>query len=140
MTINTNTIEGNVAVDPDLRYSTGGKAVMTLVIAHSGRRMIEGRWTDTEVSYFDVVLFGRIAEHAAASFATGDRVLVSGKLRQRNWVDKTTGEKRFKVEIVADSVAASLTFATTTSTKMARAMHPSAAPAGGHDLIDEEPW
>ena len=51
------------------------------------------------------------AEHLADSLAKGDRVMVTGRLRQRNW-ETPEGEKRSVAEIEADEVGASLKFAT----------------------------
>jgi single-strand DNA-binding protein len=51
------------------------------------------------------------AEHLADSLAKGDRVMVTGRLRQRSW-ETPEGEKRSVAEIEADEVGASLRFAT----------------------------
>ena len=51
------------------------------------------------------------AEHLADSLAKGDRVMVTGRLRQRSW-ETPEGEKRSVAEIEADEVGASLKFAT----------------------------
>ena len=54
---------------------------------------------------------GGQAEHLADSLAKGDRVMVTGRLRQRSW-ETPEGEKRSVAEIEADEVGASLKFAT----------------------------
>jgi single-strand DNA-binding protein len=51
------------------------------------------------------------AEHLADSLTKGDRVMVTGRLRQRSW-ETPEGEKRSVAEIEADEVGASLKFAT----------------------------
>jgi single-strand DNA-binding protein len=51
------------------------------------------------------------AEHLADSLSKGDRVMVTGRLRQRSW-ETPEGEKRSVAEIEADEVGASLKFAT----------------------------
>jgi single-strand DNA-binding protein len=51
------------------------------------------------------------AEHLADSLAEGDRVMVTGRLRQRSW-ETPEREKRSVAEIEADEVGASLKFAT----------------------------
>ena len=55
-------------------------------------------------SFFDVVCWGTLAENVAQSLTRGSRVIVSGRLDQRSW-ENQEGEKRSKVEIVADEVA-----------------------------------
>ena len=64
------------------------------------------------MSFLDVVCWRDLAENVALSLTKGSRVLVSGRLEQRSW-ETDGGERRSKVEIVADDVAASLRFATT---------------------------
>ena len=51
------------------------------------------------------------AEHLVHSLATGDRVMVTGRLRQRSW-ETPEGDKRSVTEIEADEVGASLKWAT----------------------------
>ena len=51
------------------------------------------------------------AEHLADSLAKGDRVMVTGRLRQRSW-ETPEGEKRSVTELEADEVGASLKWAT----------------------------
>ena len=51
------------------------------------------------------------AEHLADSLSKGDRVMVTGRLRQRSW-ETPEGERRSVAEIEADEVGASLKFAT----------------------------
>ena len=103
-------IEGNLATEPELRFTDGGMAVTTLVVAHSDRRQIDSQWTDGPVSYFDCAVFGKMAEHAVNSMHKGSRVAVDGQLRQRSWADRTTGEKVYKIEVVADLVSVPLRF------------------------------
>jgi single-strand DNA-binding protein len=54
---------------------------------------------------------GVLAENVALSLTKGMRVVVTGRLEQRSW-ETEDGDRRFKVEIVADEVGASLRFAT----------------------------
>jgi single-strand DNA-binding protein len=63
------------------------------------------------VSFFDVTCWRDLAEHVAESVGKGNRVVVYGRLDQNTWETKD-GDKRSKVRIVADEVAASLRWAT----------------------------
>ena len=65
------------------------------------------------VSFFDVTCWAQMAENVAESVTKGTRVLVTGRLEQRSW-ETNDGEKRSKVEIVADEVGPSLRWATAT--------------------------
>jgi len=108
---NTVTIVGNVTRDPELRFTQGGAPVATFGLAWNQRT--QNRQTnevEEQVSFFDVTCWRQLAENVAESITKGTRVVVYGRLQQRSW--ETGGEKRSKVEIVADDVAPSLKFAT----------------------------
>lgn len=118
--INQVTIEGNITRDPELRFTPSGTAVMQLGIAvNHSRKGADGEWTD-EANFIDVTLFSSLAEQASETFEKGNRVVVNGRLSQRSWEDKDSGDKRSKVEIVADVVAPSLRFATATLHRVER--------------------
>ena len=59
------------------------------------------------MSFFDVVCWREMAENASASLGKGSRVIVTGRLEQRSW-ESQEGEKRSKVEVIADEVGPSL--------------------------------
>ncbi len=105
-------IEGNLVADPVLRHTPSGKAVTTVTVATSERRLVKGEWVDGDTSYFDAVAWERLADNTCATFSKGDRVNITGALKQRSWDDKDTGLPRYKVEIAADAVNLSLRFAT----------------------------
>ena len=112
-TITTVTLAGNLTRDPEIRYTREGQATTSLTVAANRR------WQDKETkvweestSFLDVVCWRDLAENAALSLTKGSRVLVSGRLERRSW-ETDAGERRSKVEIVADDIGASLRFATT---------------------------
>ena len=120
MTDNTLTIAGNVTREPELRFTTGGQATATFGIA------VNRTWTDRQsqerresTSFFDVVAWGTLAENAATSLAKGTRVVVTGRLDQRNW-ETAEGDKRSKVEVTADEICPSLRWATVQVTRTER--------------------
>jgi single-strand DNA-binding protein len=71
----------------------------------------DGEWRDGDTSFLKVNVWRGQAEHLADSLSKGDRVMVTGRLRQRSW-ETPEGEKRSVAEIEADEVGASLKFAT----------------------------
>ena len=54
--------------------------------------------------FHNIVVFGRQAETASQYLKKGQSVLVEGRIQTRNWDDKTSGEKKYRTEIVADRV------------------------------------
>jgi single-strand DNA-binding protein len=110
-TDNHTTIVGNLVDDPELRFTNTGTAVANLRVAVTQRVQHNGQWRDGETSFFRVTCWRDQAEHLADSLGKGDRVMVTGRLRQRSW-ETPEGEKRSVTEIEADEVGASLKFAT----------------------------
>jgi single-strand DNA-binding protein len=109
---NTITLVGNVTRDPELRFTPSGQATATFGLA------VNRVWTDRQtnerreaVSFFDIVCWREMAENASESLQKGARVIVTGRLEQRSW-ETQDGDKRSKIEVVADEVGPSLRWAT----------------------------
>ena len=117
---NTVTLVGNVTRDPELRYTPNGQAVATFGLAVN-RRWQNRQTNDWEeqVSFFDVKCWAQMAENVGESVQRGSRVVVSGRLEQRSW-ETDNGDKRSKVEVVADEIGPSLRWATAQITKNER--------------------
>lgn len=114
------TAVGNVTRDPELRFSQNGVAFLTFGIAINVRRKAQdGSWEDADPEFHDVVAWRELAENAAESLAKGQRVIVTGELRQRSWTDQD-GAKRTKTELVAEDIGVSTRFATVQSTRTRR--------------------
>jgi len=100
--INQLTITGNLTRDPELRSTTSGDSVCSIRIAHNDRRKVNGEWT-TVPQYFDVTIWKGMGEYVARELAKGDKVVIAGRLKWREFEDKD-GNKRQAVDITADSV------------------------------------
>lgn len=149
---NGNTVEliGNITRDPELRFTPSGAAVANfgLAVNRRWRNQQTNEWEE-QVSFFDVVCWRELAENVAESLTKGSRVMVSGRLDQRSW-ETDNGEKRSKVEVVADEIGPSLRWATAQVTRNERrdggsgggydsAPPPTAPPPAGYN-DDEEPF
>lgn len=133
---NTITIIGNATRDPELRYTTGGRAVAQLGVAVNDRYQVNGEWQE-RVNFFDVTAWAQLGENVAASVTKGMRVVVTGRLTYRAW-ETDDGQKRSKVEITADDIAPSLRFAQATVEKNERTGgNGNGTPA---EVYDEEPF
>ncbi len=112
---NTVTVVGNVTRDPELRFTQSGMAISQFGVAWNRRRQDQ----EDEVSFFDVTCFRQLAENVSESIRKGARVVIYGTLQQRSW-ETDSGDRRSKVEILADDVAPSLKWATASITKNER--------------------
>lgn len=93
---------GNLTRNPELRYTPNGTPVATIGLAVS-RKFRQGDELKEEVTFVDVIIFGKQAEHCAQYLLKGQGVIVDGRLQQRRW--KTDDhQKRSKHEIVAQTV------------------------------------
>lgn len=103
---------GNITRDPELRFTPSGQATATFGLAVNRRwqNKQSNEWEEA-TSFFDIVCWREMAEHASESLSRGSRVMVSGRLEQRSW-ETQDGDKRSKVEVVADEVGPSLRWAT----------------------------
>src|SRR5215213_8364252 len=108
---NHTTIVGNLVEDPELRFTNNGTAVANMRVAVTQRVQQDGEWRDGDTSFLKVNVWRGQAEHLADSLAKGDRVMATGRLRQRSW-ETPEGDKRSVIKIEADEVGASLKWAT----------------------------
>jgi single-strand DNA-binding protein len=100
--LNTVALIGNLTRDPELRHTPSGTPVANLRVAVNDRVKRQGDWTDAAY-FFDVIVWGKLAENCAEWLAKGKKVGVHGKLTWREW-EARDGGKRQSVEIVANNV------------------------------------
>lgn len=94
-------IAGRLTHDPDLKYISSGRAVCRIRIANSRYyRSKEGERKE-ESTFVDVSMWDKQAEFVGEKLKKGRPVLVEGRLKSDMWDDKTTGQKRSKIEISA---------------------------------------
>ncbi|ADY25551.1 single-strand binding protein [Deinococcus proteolyticus MRP] len=97
-------VVGNLTREPELRYTPGGDAVLSLGLA------VNENWTDRsgekqeKVHWIDVTLWRELAE-AMQNLKKGDPVLVKGRLMNESWTDKD-GNKRSSTKVEATRVEA----------------------------------
>ena len=128
---NNTTITGNLTREPEIRYTKEGQATAQLGVA------VNRRWQDRATqewqeatSFFDVVCWREMAENVSETLTRGARVMVAGRLEQRSW-ETQEGDKRSKVEVVADEIGPSLRWASAQVTKNERRGPSDGSPRGG---------
>lgn len=99
------TIDGRLVSDPELKFTPGGKAVANMRVAASDSKKDDaGNWSTTEQIFINVTLWEAEAETAAEHFVKGDRVLVAGRIYQREY-EKSDGTKGYSLEVKFPTVA-----------------------------------
>jgi len=135
------TVVGNLTADPELRFTPNGAAVANFTVASTPRTFDRQsqEWRDGETLWMRCSIWREAAENVAESLQKGMRVIVQGRLVQRSWEDKE-GQKRTVVEMQADEVGPSLTWATAQVTRRQKGgggRPAQQAPAGGQQ---GDPW
>jgi single-strand DNA-binding protein len=103
------TVVGNLVADPELRFTPSGQPVATFRVASTPRVMDRqtNEWKDGDSLFLTCNVWRQAAENVAESLQRGMRVLVTGRLKQRNYETKE-GEKRTVYEVEVDDVGPSL--------------------------------
>src|ERR1022692_4217717 len=103
------TVVGNVGQDPQLRHTASGATVVSFSVCQSESRKNPdtNAWEDVNSTWFRVSCWRQQADNIAGSIVKGDRVMVTGRLRNRPYEMKDGGGKRDSWEIDADDVAPS---------------------------------
>lgn len=103
--LNKTLLIGNLTRDVQVRFTPGGTATAELGLA------VNRTWFDKqanqrreEVTFVDVVLWGKDAENAGEYLAKGRSVFIEGRLQLDSWDDKQTGQKRSKLRVVCESI------------------------------------
>ena len=105
------TINGNLTADPVTRASRNG-AVTSFTVASNRRRFdtASGQWVNAPAVFHRVVCFKRLAEHAAASLAKGDTVVVVGEFTDDSFTPDGATQPIRRIQLQATDVGISLRF------------------------------
>lgn len=107
------TVRGFVASEVKMTLTESGLPVANFRLGSTERRFDRGRnqWVDAATNWYSVSMFRALAQNASASVGKGERVIVTGKLKLRQW-SKTDGRRGIAPEIDADSVGHDLVWGT----------------------------
>ncbi|WP_263379160.1 single-stranded DNA-binding protein [Granulicella paludicola] len=95
---------GNLGKDPEIRTTPNGMTVATFSLATAERaKDSTGNWVD-KTEWHNLVAFQRTAEIIRDYVKKGSQVFIEGKLQTRSWDDKTSGEKKYRTEILVNEL------------------------------------
>lgn len=104
--MNTVQILGNLARDPEVRYTQSGKAVATFTVAASNTYIDSNNETKEQTAFINCVAWGALGE-SVGNLRKGNRAFVEGRLQTRSY-ETADGQKRYVTEVVANFVGTSL--------------------------------
>jgi single-strand DNA-binding protein len=135
------TVVGNLVDDPELRFTPSGAAVANFRIASTPRVMDRqtNEWKDGDALFLSCSVWRQAAENVAESLQKGMRVVVQGRLKQRQY-ETREGEKRTVVELDVDEVGPSLKYATAKVARTTRQGGGGGYSGGGASGGGDDPW
>ena len=96
---------GNVGKDPEIKATAGGMTIATFSIATTDRvKDKDGTYQD-KTEWHNLVAFQRTAEIVRDYVKKGNKLYVEGKIQTRSWDDKTSGEKKYRTEIIVNDLS-----------------------------------
>lgn len=108
--------EFGVVKDPEIRFTDKGSAWAKIrCSAKDRKRDANGNWTDADPLYINVIV-GAGSEHLVDSIAPGDSIIVTGRLKMREY--EVDGQKRQEYQIAADSVGVSTRWGTAKTSRV----------------------
>jgi single-strand DNA-binding protein len=115
------TVIGNLTDDPELKFTPSGAAVANFTVASTPRTFDRqtNDWKDGDALFIRCAAWRQLAENCAESLQKGQRVIVTGALRIRNF-ERQDGSKGTSVEINVDEIGPSLRYATAKVTRANR--------------------
>jgi single-strand DNA-binding protein len=124
------TVIGNAVTDVSLRVTTTGTSVASFRIASNSRRFDKSTnsWIDQEPSYLSITAWSQLAENVALSVHKGQPLVVTGKLKVRQWQD--ADKSGINVEIDATAIGHDLNRGTSEFTKVKRVS----------EFYEQDPW
>jgi len=139
---------GNLGKDPEVKVTPSGTPVAKFSLATNERYKDKaGQWQD-RTEWHNLVAWQRTAEIIGEYVKKGSKIYVEGRLQTSSWDDKTTGEKKYRTEIIVndlvllsgrgDGEGASRTAGAGGSNFDQRAPEPEPAPAHSGGITDED--
>lgn len=102
MYLNKIILIGNLTRDPELKSIPSGIKVCSFSLATNRAWKDKNGARQESTDYHNIVAFGRQAETVAQYMKKGSSILVEGRMQTRSWDDKTSGEKKYRTEVIAD--------------------------------------
>lgn len=136
MSTPTTVVEGRLTADPELRFTSAGKAVCSFTVAASDRKKDDrtDTWSDGDKAFIRCTVWEVAGENVAESLQKGQEVIVVGNLIMRDYDDRE-GNKRQSVEMKNVRVAATIGKANTVKVKKLDLV-----PAGAPAQRNDDPW
>jgi len=95
---------GNLTRDPEIKYTAKGTAIADISIAVNRKWKDENNQQKEDTTFVDLTAWGKTAELAGQYLTKGSSCYFEGRLNLETWDDKTSGQKRSKMKVIAESM------------------------------------
>lgn len=104
------TMAGTLVAEPEVTFTPAGIGVCSFTLVANDRRLNKqsGEWEDAGATFLRCTAWRRMGENIADNCHKGDRLLITGELKQSEWQDKNTGDKRYGFDVQITEAAVSL--------------------------------
>jgi len=99
--INSVVLVGRLVKDAELKYTNTGIPVSRLGLAVNRKKKVNNQWIE-EANFFDIIVWGKLAEVLQQYLLKGKQISVQGELRQNRW--EKEGKPQSRVEVVAINI------------------------------------
>ena len=104
MNFNKAFVLGNVTRDPELRTTPSGQSVCSFSVATNRFYKDQTGQRQQTAEFHNIVACGRLAEMCQQYLKKGALVFIEGRIQTRSWQDQNSGQKRYRTEIVAETM------------------------------------
>src|SRR6516165_8166355 len=95
---------GNLTRDPEIRYTPKGTALAEIALAINRTWKGDDGEKQEDTTFVDITLWAGLAEIAEKYLHKGRPVFIEGRLQLDSWDDKQTGQKRYRLRVVAENL------------------------------------
>jgi len=104
MYLNKAILIGNLTRDPELKAIASGNKVCSFGLATNRTYKDKNGVRQEKTEFHNIVVWGKTAENVAQYMRKGSQILVEGRMETRSWDDVATGTKKYRTEIIADTI------------------------------------
>jgi single-strand DNA-binding protein len=104
MYLNKAILIGNLTRDPELKAIASGNKVCTFGLATNRTYKDANGVRQEKTEFHNIVVWGKTAENVAMYMKKGSQILVEGRMETRSWDDATTNTKKYRTEVIADTI------------------------------------
>ena len=97
-------IIGNLGNDPEIKMTPSGQKVASFNVAVTEKYTDKSGQKRESTEWVSIVIWGKLSEVVEKYVKKGSKLYLEGKLKTRSWDDATSGQKRYKTEVVCNQM------------------------------------